>query len=144
MLHRVCGCNHHPFPREASIRCRWQGWLFSLEQSIAHPGVGSNRSADRYSGIVAGDREARMPDTQSYQAKELVCGECDEWFVFTAKEQRFYAEQGFPLPKRRITIVRLITCITSSRVFCGVLRVGTLCASGMPCTKCGQEQTRTV
>ena len=31
---------------------------------------------------------------------ELICRECDEWFVFTAKEQRFYAEQGFPPPKR--------------------------------------------
>ncbi len=35
-----------------------------------------------------------------YQAKELVCRECDERFVFTAQEQRFYAEQGYPPPKR--------------------------------------------
>ena len=35
-----------------------------------------------------------------YQAKELVCRECAEWFVFTAKERRFYTEQGFPPPKR--------------------------------------------
>ena len=84
-----------------------------------------------------------MPEARSYQAKELVCRDCDESFLFTAKEQRFYAEQGFPPPKRKITIVRIITCITSSRVFCGVLRVGTLCESGTPCTKCGQDQTRT-
>ena len=41
-----------------------------------------------------------MPDTQSYEAKELVCRECGEWFVFTANDQRFYAEQGYPPPKR--------------------------------------------
>ena len=41
-----------------------------------------------------------MPDTKSYEAKELVCRECDEWFVFAATDQRFYAEQGFPPPKR--------------------------------------------
>ena len=41
-----------------------------------------------------------MPDTRSYEAKELVCRECDERFVFTANEQRFYAEQGFPPPQR--------------------------------------------
>ncbi len=69
-----------------------------------------------------------MPEARSYQAKELVCRDCEEPFLFTAKEQRFYAEQGFPPPKRRITIVRIITCITSSRVFCGPV----LCARAEP------------
>ena len=41
-----------------------------------------------------------MPDARSYEAKELVCRECDEWFVCTANEQRFYAEQGYPPSKR--------------------------------------------
>ena len=41
-----------------------------------------------------------MPETRSYEAKDLLCRACDEWFVFTVKEQRFYAQQGFPPPKR--------------------------------------------
>ncbi len=41
-----------------------------------------------------------MPETRSYEAKDILCLACDEWFVFTAKEQRFYAQQGFPPPKR--------------------------------------------
>ena len=67
---------------------------------MAQPGVVSNRNIGWDADIVAGDREAMMPDARSYEAKELVCRECDEWFVFTAAEQRFYAEQGFPPPKR--------------------------------------------
>ena len=49
-----------------------------------------------------------MPEARSYQAKELVCRDCDESFLFTAKEQRFYAEQGFPPPKRRISNLELL------------------------------------
>ena len=50
--------------------------------------------------MVAKDWEATMPDARSYEAKDILCLACDEWFVFTAKEQRFYAQQGFPPPKR--------------------------------------------
>ncbi len=50
--------------------------------------------------MVARAREVMMPETRSYEAKDILCLACDEWFVFTAKEQRFYAEQGFPPPKR--------------------------------------------
>ena len=62
--------------------------------------MGSNRSIGRESGIVAEAGEVTMPEAYSYQAKELVCHFCAEWFVFTAAEQRFYAEQGVPPPKR--------------------------------------------
>ncbi len=50
--------------------------------------------------MVAEVGEATMPDARSYQDKELVCRECDQPFVFTAGEQRFYAEQEYPPPKR--------------------------------------------
>ena len=35
-----------------------------------------------------------------YRDKELVCLECKQPFHFKAKEQAFYAEQGYPPPKR--------------------------------------------
>ena len=31
-----------------------------------------------------------------YEDKTLVCKECGQEFVFTAGEQEFYAERGFP------------------------------------------------
>ncbi len=67
---------------------------------MAQPGVVSNRHIGWDADMVANDREATMPETHSYEAKDLLCIACDEWFVFTAKEQRFYARQGFPPPKR--------------------------------------------
>ena len=35
-----------------------------------------------------------------YQDKELICIECQLPFTFRAKEQAFFAEQGFAAPKR--------------------------------------------
>ena len=67
---------------------------------MAQPGVVSNRSTDRDAAMIAKDQEATMPETRSYEAKDLLCLACDEWFVFTANEQRFYTEQGYPPPKR--------------------------------------------
>ena len=32
--------------------------------------------------------------------KVIKCKECGEDFVFTENEQKFYAEKGFPEPKR--------------------------------------------
>ena len=32
-----------------------------------------------------------------YEDKTLVCKECGKEFVFSAGEQEFYAERGFPL-----------------------------------------------
>ena len=35
-----------------------------------------------------------------YQDNELICFECQQPFVFMARGQAFYAEQGYPPPKR--------------------------------------------
>ena len=35
-----------------------------------------------------------------YRDKELICIECRQCFIFMAQDQAFYAEQGYPLPKR--------------------------------------------
>ncbi len=35
-----------------------------------------------------------------YRDKELICIECKRPFHFTVSEQAFYAEQGYPPPKR--------------------------------------------
>ena len=35
-----------------------------------------------------------------YQDKELVCVQCKQPFTFRAKEQAFFAEQGYAPPKR--------------------------------------------
>ncbi len=35
-----------------------------------------------------------------YQDRELICVECGQPFTFRAKEQAFYAKQGYAPPKR--------------------------------------------
>ena len=36
----------------------------------------------------------------AYQDKELICIECKQPFAFRAKDQAFFAEQGYVPPKR--------------------------------------------
>jgi hypothetical protein len=36
----------------------------------------------------------------TYQDKELTCSDCRSKFLFTAKDQEFFAEKGFSEPKR--------------------------------------------
>jgi hypothetical protein len=36
----------------------------------------------------------------SYQDKELTCADCGGKFLFSAKDQEFFAEKGFQEPKR--------------------------------------------
>ncbi len=35
-----------------------------------------------------------------YQDKTLVCKDCGQEFIFTARDQEFYAEKGFSNPVR--------------------------------------------
>jgi Probable zinc-ribbon domain len=36
----------------------------------------------------------------TYQDKELTCADCGGKFLFSAKDQEFFAEKGFQEPKR--------------------------------------------
>ena len=36
-----------------------------------------------------------------YEDKVLTCQDCGKEFVWTAKEQKFYAEKGFKYPPKR-------------------------------------------
>ena len=50
---------------------------------------------------LVGDRLVRRREgTVAYQDKELICIECRQSFIFMARDQAFYAEQGYPPPKR--------------------------------------------
>ena len=36
----------------------------------------------------------------TYQHKELTCADCQNKFIWSAKDQEFFAEKGFSEPKR--------------------------------------------
>lgn len=40
-------------------------------------------------------------DNNTYEDETLVCKECGAEFIFTAGEQKFYAEKGFPNKPQR-------------------------------------------
>lgn len=40
-----------------------------------------------------------MSDTQ-FEDKQLTCADCQQAFVFTARDQEFYSGKGFVPPKR--------------------------------------------
>ena len=57
-----------------------------------------NKPVEGETVVVAAAPEA--PVTSKYEDKTLICVECGKPFVWTARDQEFYAEHNYKQPKR--------------------------------------------
>lgn len=57
-----------------------------------------NKPVEGETVVVAAVPEA--PATSKYEDKTLICVECGKPFVWTARDQEFYAENNYKQPKR--------------------------------------------